>query len=181
MRAGERKNLVHDNRACELGVKLENHHTWDVTFLKATRIERFLSLYNSFLSDATCCCWKIQNLSDDSWFFGDTFSRYFAAMLQLRHCSHPQSTYTAPHLKSRGSSLSEMWEVCVCVCGSVRVWEGAVCALLPFRSASFLPGQAAAWKCKPFTTPSFWHTQTHISWDVWFKRAQMKPCLLSHR
>lgn len=56
MRAGERKNLVHDNRACELGVKLENRHTWDVTFLKATRIERFLSLYNSFLSDATCCC-----------------------------------------------------------------------------------------------------------------------------
>lgn len=56
MRAGERKKRVHDNRACELGVKLENRHTWDVTFLKATRIERFLSLYNSFLSDATCCC-----------------------------------------------------------------------------------------------------------------------------
>lgn len=87
------------------------------------------------------------------------------------NCSTPQVTRFLLEWDVRG----------VCVCGSVRVWEGAVCALLPFRSASFLPGQAAAWKCKPFTTPSFWHTQTHISWDVWFKRAQMKPCLLSHR
>lgn len=94
------------------------------------------------------------------------------------------ATHRAPKLLRTSSHEVPPWvrcERCVCVCGSVRVWEGAVCALLPFRSASFLPGQAAAWKCKPFTTPSFWHTQTHISWDVWFKRAQMKPCLLSHR
>lgn len=53
-----------------------------------------------------------------------------------------RATHWARKLFVKGSLLSKMVKVCMCV------WEGAVCAILLFRSASFLSGQAAAWKRK---------------------------------
>ncbi len=153
-------------------MKLENLNDWGCSiffFLQATQIQRIISdkmgiilqqlfsqlLFSGLLQHISQRCNLLFTSTDAE------SSRWLMFFLVIHSpdtlscgsfCS--TATHRAPKLLCISCHKVPSWVRCE----GMRVWEGAVCAFLLFRSASFLPGQAAAWKCKP---SPLHHSDTH--------------------